>query len=402
MIFCLFEQCLESIDPVVDYIESHLRKASSVQGMSDSDMISMLSGNGGSQVDLVLYVFSQSRWLSHLLMIDVNTLAGVKPVDIEYLRRLSHLTNVIPLISRSDLLSTEDLSSLRENIISSLETASIRPFQFNHGSFHQLTPPYTISTYPSKDHDTMDASLLMSPDYIQPLLPSDLTYLVSQIFSRDTISWLRHSAAKKFTVWRASTTPLSRPQSLYNPLAQPTSQALTGPVGATTSYALARITDHTQREERIAQVRLANWAADLQRSLANERARFENLARAERAIWLTERLGECVQDGTIVPLSEARQTKSEFPLSAYEGILVKQGTYSRKRGGVRRGEIDTGDPLGLLKLNEELKRKGWVALKVVSGLGVIGGLAWWISRWGREQLGEGEVDGVWGWVLNAL
>lgn len=46
---------------MVDYIESHFKRVTSIQGMSDSEMINMLSGNGGSQVDLVFYVFAQSK-----------------------------------------------------------------------------------------------------------------------------------------------------------------------------------------------------------------------------------------------------------------------------------------------------------------------------------------------------
>jgi hypothetical protein len=47
---------MECISPVVEYLESHLRKAISLDNLSEYDMISMLGGNGGSQVDLVLYV----------------------------------------------------------------------------------------------------------------------------------------------------------------------------------------------------------------------------------------------------------------------------------------------------------------------------------------------------------
>ncbi|KAK0109918.1 hypothetical protein ONS95_002589 [Cadophora gregata] len=362
--------CLECITPVIDYIESQFKKVSSFEGMSEPEMVNLLSGNGGSQVDVVLYVVSNK----------------IKPVDIEYLRRLSALTNVIPLVARADAFSPEEISSLKENIMSELETADIKPFLFGltpeaaqHTS--QPSPPYAVSTTPSKDHDTMDASLLMSPDYIQPLIPSELHTLVAQVFDPDSVSWLRHSAAKKFITWHSSSTPVSRPQALYKPLTSSISgsQSLTAPVGATTSYALARITDHTQREERIAQVRLANWAADLQRSLQNERARFEALARSERAVWLTERLGECVSDGTIVPISQARKNDPDY--DATSGALVKQGTYSRRRvQRDARGGVDIHDPLGLLMLNEELKRKGWFVFKVVSSFGILGGLAYWVTR----------------------
>jgi len=312
-------------------------------------------------------------------------------VDIEYLRRLSHLTNVIPLIAGSEAYSEDQISSIKEHILSELQAANIRPFLFGlnpEKAQHTTFPsaPFAISTTPSKDHETMDASLLMSPDYVQPLIESELQAFVSQMFDRDTISWLRHSAAKKFVQWRASSTPVSKPQSLYQPLSSPSSssQVLTAPVGATTSYALARITDHTQREERIAQVRLANWAADLQRSLQNERAHFDALARSERAVWLTERLGECVQDGTIVPVSQARNP--QFDTSS--GALVKQGTYSHRREQRDIRGLDVHDPLGLLKLNEEMKRRGWVVLK----LGILGGIAFWITR----SLQGVEAQGWWG------
>jgi hypothetical protein len=53
-----------------------------------------------------------------------------------------------------------------------------------------------------------------------------------------------------------------------------------------------------------------------------------------------------------------------------------------------RGAIDPHDPLGLLKLNEEMKRRGWVVLK----LGILGGIAFWITR----SLQSAEVqDGWW-------
>lgn len=369
---------LECITPVINYIESQFKKTSAFENLSESETINMLSGNGGSQVDVVLYLISNR----------------VKPVDIEYLRRLSELTNVIPLVARADSYSPEELSSMKEHILSEFDAANIRPFLFGlspEAARHSSQPsvPYAISTTPSKDHENMDASLLMSPDYVQPLMNSEIHLLVSRMFDQDTISWLRHSAAKKFLAWRVSNTPLSKPQCLYRPLSAPsasTSQTLTAPVGATTSYALARITDHTQREERMAQVRLANWAADLQRSLQNERAHFEALARSERAVWLTERLGECVYDGTIVPISQVQKDAPQYDTES--GALVKKGTYYRRRDIDTRGGVDRHDPLGLLMLNAEMKRRGWVVLKVMSSFGLIGGLAFWVTKaWQESEMG---------------
>jgi hypothetical protein len=327
----------------------------------------------------------------------VLTITDIKPVDIEYLHRLSQLTNIVPLIARSDMISTTDLELLEEKLTSTLHEANIQPFNFialPQESPLQAYSPYAISTATSKDHENMDASLLMSPDYISPLVQSELATLVSHIFEPSSISWLRHSAAKKYVQWRNSSQSLQRPQSLYSPLRPSSftsSQVLTAPVGATTSYALAHITDHTQREEKIAQVRLANWAADLQRSLQNERARFEDLARSERAVWLTERLGECVQDGALVPVSEARKRDGEYTIA----LVKPDSSYTKKSQRGREG-MDRHDPLGLLQLNVELRRRGWLTVRLLSGVGIIGGLAFWIVRTWQGGEGEGTIWGIGG------
>jgi hypothetical protein len=63
-----------------------------------------------------------------------------------------------------------------------------------------------------------------------------------------------------------------------------------------------------------------------------------------------------------------------------------------------RGGVDRHDPLGLLQLNADLKRKGWVVLKVVSSFGILGGilggLAFWISRAWQGVDAEGGILGL--------
>ncbi len=235
----------------------------------------------------------------------------LKPIDVEVLRRLSKLTNVIPLIAKADL-HTGNISSLKSTIAADLHSANIRYFQFAMVDTDSVTrvplAPYTVSSAPSSDTENMDASLLMSPDYVQPLIPTDLAFLVMRIFEWDTIGWLRHSAALKCLQWRndaaSASTSILRPslplggKSPFYPRmgmstiassmsSSSTSQALVSyNSGGAPSYTMARVTDHTQREEKLAQVRLAKWAGELQRSLQNERLRYEALAKGERAIWL--------------------------------------------------------------------------------------------------------------------
>lgn len=46
----------------VDYVESHLSKVSS-DDLSDSELMNMLGGDGGCQVDAVLYLISHRKFL---------------------------------------------------------------------------------------------------------------------------------------------------------------------------------------------------------------------------------------------------------------------------------------------------------------------------------------------------
>ena len=154
------------------------------------------------------------------------------------MQRLAALTNVIPIIAKSDTLSPAEIVAIKTSVLARLQTTSIKPFLFgnalddalltvqglsvhssassdcagstakdksNQHLFQTPTHPYAISSTTDPDMDTMDASLLMASDYVQPLFPSELATLVNQIFDPESISWLRHSAAKKFLAWRRRT-----------------------------------------------------------------------------------------------------------------------------------------------------------------------------------------------------
>lgn len=232
----------------------------------------------------------------------------------------------------------------------------------------------------------MDASLLMSPEYVQPLLPSELRLLVEQIFELDTVAYLRHMSARKLVAWHAShprltTIPSPSLPSVHNStLASPIQTSLSNsglliPLGSevslntSNSWALAKVADHTQREERIAQVRLSKWASELQLSLQRERERYERLARNERAVWLVERMGEEVRDG-------------KFHVPETEQALVHKGS----RASMAYGDVPNyqmHDPLGILRWQDSMRTRGWIAFQVVGSFGVVGGLAFWLAKtWG--------------------
>ncbi|KAI1170368.1 hypothetical protein F4777DRAFT_569377 [Nemania sp. FL0916] len=344
---------METIMSCVDYVESHLRKVLSAD-LSDSDLLNMLGGVGGCQVDAVLYLIS---W-------------PLKPADLEYIRRLVPLTNVIPLLARAERLSESQMMAQKQEIAGQLEHAGIRPFTFTSSvaqekqGQHVPSIPYSVSSVAISEHDIMDASLLMSPDYIQPLIPTELAFLVETMFSPDGASWLRHSAAKKYLQWRELKP--GQPLDLYRPLSASTTDHASR--SAQLSLALAKY-QHPQQEGEIRQIQVADWAAELQRSLISERQRYEALARGDRVVWLTEQLHECVQGGTLVSVNSLKDASGK-------------GGRRGKSGG--HGATETQqhqDPLGLLQAAVDLKVRGRTAVEVISGLGAVG-LAVWISRHG--------------------
>ena len=304
---------------------------------------------------------------------------GLKAADLEYMRRLVPLTNVIPVLTQTDRLPTEQISTSKARIASQLRDAGIRVFSFISSRGADATPitvPYAVSSATGSDRDVMDASLLMSPDYVKPLMPTELTYLVENIFSASGTSWLRHAAAKKYLQWRNTAPP--RPRHLYRPLSFPgperTSEltATSGALVGRPSLAVARAYDFGPVES-APRLHVADWAAELQRSLASERAKFETLALDERTMWLAERSGEQrIHGGMLVPLHELDHSKRSGRLG---------------RGSKRTTEYHQ-DPLGLLQVYADMKFRGWIALELLGSLGVLGGVAILLSRhkWQAEPV----------------
>ncbi|KAK7749259.1 hypothetical protein SLS62_008228 [Diatrype stigma] len=108
------KKAMEAIIPCVEYVESHFDRVIS-DTLSEPDMLNMLGGNGGFQVDAVLYLIS----------------SRLKPADLEYMRRLGRLTNVIPLLAQADKSSPEQMTICKERIAGQLRDANIPIFGFS-------------------------------------------------------------------------------------------------------------------------------------------------------------------------------------------------------------------------------------------------------------------------------
>ncbi|KAL4959874.1 uncharacterized protein BDV14DRAFT_193406 [Aspergillus stella-maris] len=357
---------MEKTDAIVQYISQQLLRATSALDCSNADFLNLLAGNGGSQVDAILYLISQ------------ETL----PSDMESINKLSTWTNVIPVIAKSDLLTPEQISDLKSAYSERARASSLQPLHlFRDGSLDFDEPPFAVSSAKSNDDSIMDASTLMSPDYVQPLVASDLASLVQSLFDRETLAWLRHSAAKKLS--QRQREMISRRQHTVQDSALSFSSSS---YGLAPSYAMARVSDYSRHEEKRAQIQLAKWASDLQQSLQNERERYAALARGERAVWLTERLGECVVDGSLVPVTQTPGFGglSRPPDKVDAGVLIS--TENGRSVEYHIGDISSLDPLGVVRWSEDLKQRGWAIVQVVGSFGVVGGLALWLAKtWGLSS-----------------
>ncbi|EFQ33263.1 heat shock protein [Colletotrichum graminicola M1.001] len=241
--------------------------------------------------------------------------------------------------------------------IPSSAEAGLRLFTFAPTTPNAQAPDiYAISSELGSDHDVMDASLLMSSDV-------------------DGATWLRHAAATKLLGWR-----LRRPKTSNSSagLSLQTDgcterRLLRTRTGPLTPLTMSCVPNYARYEERFCRVQLSDWAADLQRSLANERAIRERRAREQADIWVREscrdrRSAPGVNGGTAMALT-----------------LTRGGRDLRRSIGSRRHSTGSDqnwalvrrqDPLGLLQLKADFKWQSWNTLEMVGGLGLIGGLAW--------------------------
>lgn len=302
-------------------------------------------------------------------------------------------------------MSPDQIATLKSSFQKEAQAAGAKPFLFGNSSpgetdtfEHQI--PFAVSSAKSSDDGIMDASTLMSPDYVQPLVLSELSLLVQNLFDRDHSAWMRHSTAKKLAQRQREQQQPMRNFAVQNSPSSMGSPALSGMTSSNHSlaspgsvspvpsesldYTLSRITDHTQREEILARVHLMKWASGLQQSLHNERERYATMERGDRAVWLTQRLSECLMDGSLVPIT--------LPPSDFGGDLhtsLDKADDARREAEYRITRLSPYDPLGVVWWTDDLKQRGWVLFQIVGSFGVVGGLALALARiWGfpRESL----------------
>src|SRR5271167_1071755 len=207
------------------------------------------------------------------------------------MRHLSTLTNIIPVIAKSDSLSHTQTLTLKLSLLRDLRANSIPIFTFGK-SFSELERnvvngiPWAVSCL-KDDTAEMDASLLMRDEGLgESYVDSDLTLITHSIVEHS--SWLRFTATKKFLEWRQRRITIETasdisPMPMNSPAVQISQSAMSiiSMPSMTEGYAMARVGDHIDREERLARVRLVQWATDMRRSIRRkmqeERDQYEQI-----------------------------------------------------------------------------------------------------------------------------
>lgn len=300
-----FSSATNCITPVVSYLESTFDKALSLINPASDEALSVLTSSAsltdGSLVDVCLYTI----------------LNRLKPIDVEYIKKLSQYTSVIPVIVKSDLLPPKDILELKLTILRELNEHGITPFLFgttveeaiascetklkeleipastedwdsdsdssyvlssscisinsdpksesdiNHALF-----PCAVSTALDKDAELV-ASVLMSPSYVPALHPSELEDLSAHLFSSHGAAWLRYTAGTKFLGWAANR------QSEFSMLSEPQTQIVvrdtcTDLVCTDDADLVFEIPDYIFEARRKAQMDTSKWVAKLAESMLNQ------------------------------------------------------------------------------------------------------------------------------------
>jgi len=368
----------DAINTIHENIEASFRRNTLTGELSDTDLLSVLSGNGGFQVDVVLYMFQPT---SH----------QISPSEIEVLRRLSTLTNIVPVIGRADTCTSDSIMDTKTTLRSGLDAAGIRTFTFQAANSHDAptASPFAVSSALGEDADTMDASVLMSSEYVQPLVSSDLTRLVDRLFDPDNAQWLRHCAVKKFIQWRRDylktsfdshkrelrelalerlgclhdaapssiSSVFSSPSGFLAPQpptpgqrgSSPTPFKLVPAMGTTSQYDFGRRIDLHNLDEGSGQ--LPQWAYNLKTALDIEHRERKQLTTG----------------------NHERQSTSS--------ALVKSNRdLSPHTKGSELGSFDNRDPLGLFALGQRLNLGRWSVLQVVGGCGAAATILIWATK----------------------
>ncbi|XP_054160009.1 long-chain fatty acid transport protein 4-like [Oppia nitens] len=133
--------CDNPCKPIVDYIVQQLNIS-----FEEEIKLKVRTKRHDTKVHLCLYMISP---IGH----------GLQAIDIQTLKALDLLTNIIPVIGKSDLINKEELQRLKSNIMSDIENNGIKIYRF------PITEP-EVADINNKCNDLLPFALVASNDFI--------------------------------------------------------------------------------------------------------------------------------------------------------------------------------------------------------------------------------------------
>lgn len=269
---------------------------------------------------------------------------GLDDRDVECIKSLQAKTNIIPLLARSDELDATTISEAKQHIRQQIDEHGLDCFSFvAQDTDVDATDVFSVSSATQADYDMMDASVLMSSGYVQPLIATDLAQLVDKVFSADGCAWLRHAAAAKCIQWRRE-----QDHGLYLDM------ALTRRDPASRAVSIVLTANPFIQPPNWDRVEISNWAQGLRHSL------------------LTEKMDRVTAQQLVAATGQGRQRLRD--------MVRREGARHRDRRARQAAapSLAHQDPLGLLRMASQMKRHGRMTLELLSSLGILGGIATWL------------------------
>lgn len=339
--------------------------------------------DGGAQIDAVIYLFDPTPAEE-----SNSTPSRLTEKHQELIQHLCKWNNFIPIIARADTVTPEELELRKQQIRDMLSLANAESYTLAGSSEASATvvEPFAVSSALGDDTDIIDASILMSSQYMQPLHPSELSSFLTHLLTPDNFLKMRHLSAIKFVLWRQENLGYHVGRALSLRTRSPGDLGLDSvdpgkdliPYSTSSYYRAGSpaFSDNSRLSTNVAesatlpryneqptepfrQVRLAKWAQDLQRSLANERGKYVQMFNNRPTDW-----------------SSGGSEKED------QALITTANGHRPARGhlGGDLGVIDPRDPLGVLAFGQAFRRRGYFMLQIVGGCGLIGAVAYWIMR----------------------
>jgi hypothetical protein len=263
---------------------------------------------------------------------------GPSASDIQLLLRLHTLTNIIPLLARADELDASSLEDYKYQLREDLDDKNIDIFSFPGLDQPECVDVFSASSATQRDDDVVDASVLMSSTYMEPLVHTDLNKLVDCMFSLDGASQLRHAAALKAIAWLRKNRYCASSSALVRRSYNTDVSMVTNP--------FCQMRDWRRLE-------ISGWAQSLRQSLDYER---------------------------IINATGSAQMHTELSPRQPQAVAKRHTSPTNCRKKRRHVQQFNQDPLGLIELVGHLKNSGTLAVELLSGIGVVGYLAMCIMK----------------------